>query len=390
MSFQSEDIFVGQNGFYWWFGTVEDNGDPLGMGRCRIRITGWHNPDDNELPVETLPWAYPITPITNSAVGGVGVSPTGPQPGTRVIGFFIDGKSAQQPMFFGSVPGASEYEYKRKTPYGSTSWLPSLDEIVGKNTFNREGDCPPGYEDDTAQVTNERVPDQDKIKINKSEWCIPYSGFVSSAYNEARGTGSHNGVDICPAGFFPQTDPGRAGLNGILRGPTGRPVFAAAAGEVVYIWTADKGQGGASTTYDKNKRGSRSFGNAVAIRHTLSTGTYTTIYAHLGINQDAGKDFPGAGISVQKGQRVSKGQQIGTVGRSHVWDSPTHLHFEIRIGTGLPKSNNHINPGRIFPQLYSRHTSLTDFVRSSPKYNVSPPYKLSNMPVKELDPPKDV
>ena len=39
---------VGQ--FYWWFGVVEDREDPLRMGRCRVRIMGYHIDNKEILP----------------------------------------------------------------------------------------------------------------------------------------------------------------------------------------------------------------------------------------------------------------------------------------------------------------------------------------------------
>lgn len=386
-----EEIFSGKNGMFWWVGTVEDNGDPLGIGRCRVRIFGWHTENINELPTETLPWAYPVTPITNSAIGGTGVSPIGPQIGTRVVGFFADGKSGQQPIMTGTLPGMTGTVSKRKIPYGSTPPQPILGRTIFPTVFGREEHCETGYEDGQSSV-NIIPPDQSNLKISKSDWVLPFTGFVSSAYSESRGNGSHNGVDICPAGYFKQTNPGASHLNGRLRGPTGLPVFAAADGVVTHIWTADKGQRGVPTTYDKTGTGSRSFGNAIAIRHTIRGETYTTIYSHLGVNQDAGKDSPGAGISVSIGDSVRKGQQIGTVGRSHVWDSLTHLHFEIRLGDALPKSNNHINPGRIFPQLMNRHTAMLSTVNSITKYdsiNNKLPFNVNDAPVIARRGPKE-
>ena len=377
------EIFSGKDGFYWWFGTVEDNGDPMGMGRCRVRIAGWHNPDAFILETRMLPWAHPITPITNSAVAGIGVSPIGPQPGTRVFGWFLDGLSGQYPVMLGTVPGGSEYEYKRAIEAGATPWQPSTNEEFSNSPSVKEGDCPSSDDEENTR-SNIIIPDQRLISIDSSEWIVPFTGFISSAYNEARGSGTHNGVDICPAGFVKQTDPGAPHLNGRLRGQAGLPVYAAASGEVVYIWKSDRGQRGIFSDYDVTgppSRRRRSYGNAVAIRHTLSTGTYTTIYAHLGISQDPADDIPGAGINIKKGDKVLKGQQIGTVGRSHVWDSPTHLHFEIRIGKTLPKANNHINPGRIFPQMAHKHTSFLSKVNTQ-HYNVNVLFDEKFAPVK--------
>ncbi len=113
-----------QDGFIWWIGIVEDRMDPEKMGRCRIRIYGYHSESKVELPTEDLPWALPIQPIYSAALSGVGISPVGPLPGTWVIGFFLDGEDMQQPAFFGTLgtktapitfaPAAEKEEVKNK------------------------------------------------------------------------------------------------------------------------------------------------------------------------------------------------------------------------------------------------------------------------------------
>jgi hypothetical protein len=100
--------FMGKDGFVWWQGVVEDRHDPLFLGRCRIRILGWHTEDKTDMPTESLPWAYPVQPITSAAQTGVGISPTGPVEGTWVVGFYRDGEQAQEPVFFGTLGGIPE------------------------------------------------------------------------------------------------------------------------------------------------------------------------------------------------------------------------------------------------------------------------------------------
>ena len=96
--------FTSTNGqFYWWFGVVEDRNDPLRMGRCRVRILGYHVDDTEILPTEDLPWAMPVMPANSASVSGVGWSPTGAVEGSWVVGFFADGPSMQHPMFWGTV-----------------------------------------------------------------------------------------------------------------------------------------------------------------------------------------------------------------------------------------------------------------------------------------------
>ena len=89
--------------FYWWFGVVEDRDDPLRLGRCRVRIIGYHTDDNEVLPTEDLPWALPVMPANSAGTSGVGWSPTGAVEGSWVVGFFADGENGQHPMFFGTV-----------------------------------------------------------------------------------------------------------------------------------------------------------------------------------------------------------------------------------------------------------------------------------------------
>jgi len=100
--------FMGKDGFVWWQGVVEDRHDPLFLGRCRIRILGWHTEDKTDMPTESLPWSYPVQPIISAAQTGVGISPTGPVEGTWVVGFYRDGEQAQEPVFFGTLGGIPE------------------------------------------------------------------------------------------------------------------------------------------------------------------------------------------------------------------------------------------------------------------------------------------
>ena len=104
--------FMGKDGFVWWQGVVEDRYDPLYLGRCRIRILGWHTEDKTDMPTESLPWAYPVQPIVSAAQTGVGISPTGPVEGTWVVGFYRDGEQAQEPVFFGTLGGIPSLDAK--------------------------------------------------------------------------------------------------------------------------------------------------------------------------------------------------------------------------------------------------------------------------------------
>ena len=104
--------FMGKDGFVWWQGVVEDRHDPLYLGRCKIRVLGWHSENKNDMPTVSLPWAYPVAPITSASQTGVGTSPLGVVEGTWVVGFYRDGEDGQEPVFFGTLGGIPELDAK--------------------------------------------------------------------------------------------------------------------------------------------------------------------------------------------------------------------------------------------------------------------------------------
>jgi hypothetical protein len=91
--------FAGKDGFIWWVGVLENRVDPLGIGRCQVRIFGWHSTLKNEVPTTDLPWAHPMIPLNSSKFFSA------PQEDDWVLGFFLDGVNAQQPVMLGILPG---------------------------------------------------------------------------------------------------------------------------------------------------------------------------------------------------------------------------------------------------------------------------------------------
>ena len=91
--------FMGQTGFIWWVGVVENRKDPLNLGRCQVRIFGWHTENLQLIPTEDLPWVHPVVPINESDTSKT------PLEGQYVMGFFFDGESGQFPAYFGVIPG---------------------------------------------------------------------------------------------------------------------------------------------------------------------------------------------------------------------------------------------------------------------------------------------
>lgn len=90
---------LGHDNFVWWIGVVEDRGDPLHLGRCRVRIFGSHTENKQLIKTQELPWAQPIVPVNGSLLSGT------PQEGDYAFGFFLDGASSQAPCIIGIFPG---------------------------------------------------------------------------------------------------------------------------------------------------------------------------------------------------------------------------------------------------------------------------------------------
>lgn len=91
--------------FQWFVGVVEDRFDPNFLGRLKVRCFGFHSENRDELPTEDLPWSTLVQSTNSAAQTEVGHSPTGLVEGSWVIGFFLDGEEAQQPVVMGSLPG---------------------------------------------------------------------------------------------------------------------------------------------------------------------------------------------------------------------------------------------------------------------------------------------
>jgi hypothetical protein len=94
------------NGVFYT-GVVENRLDPLQLGRCQVRVVGLHSENKNELPMELLPWAYPMQPVTSAAMNGIGHTPLGPVEGTWVVIFFRD-QECQQPVMMGTIGGVPQ------------------------------------------------------------------------------------------------------------------------------------------------------------------------------------------------------------------------------------------------------------------------------------------
>ena len=86
--------FVGKDGFVWWVGEVEDNEDPMELGRVKVRCLGYYTNFAGgtlaDLPTGSLPWATVLQHTSQAGNDGQGESAGQLQPGAIVLGFFMD------------------------------------------------------------------------------------------------------------------------------------------------------------------------------------------------------------------------------------------------------------------------------------------------------------
>jgi len=101
--------FMGQDGFVWFVGVVEDRNDPSALGRVRVRCLGYHSSSVVDLPTTDLPWAAVMHPVTDPCMHGMGNTPSFLVEGSWVVGFFRDPEK-QQLVIMGTLPGVPEDE----------------------------------------------------------------------------------------------------------------------------------------------------------------------------------------------------------------------------------------------------------------------------------------
>ena len=114
--YESTANFIGKDGFNWWIGQVENIGDGSYdvetkeidekdfdyNNKVKVRIVGYHNSSRAELPTKHLPWAQVLMPPIYAQKSGIG-SHHQLQLNSWVVGFFMDGASAQIPIVMGSI-----------------------------------------------------------------------------------------------------------------------------------------------------------------------------------------------------------------------------------------------------------------------------------------------
>ena len=154
--------FVGKDGFIWWIGQIPnqeswqtqiDEGEGSWGIRYKVRIMGYH-PYDNSLSDEDLPWAQVLCPPGTQGSGGHMESIRLHQ-GDTVVGFFLDGHSAQIPIILGVFANTIQKETEASdTPSIFGNYKPDSKTISSDSDFvlKQKGSNSQGVGNETDKV----------------------------------------------------------------------------------------------------------------------------------------------------------------------------------------------------------------------------------------------
>ena len=175
---------MGQDGFIWFVGVVEDRNDPSKLGRVKVRCLGFHTEDLNKIPTDDLPWAHVMHSVTDPSMQGMGSTPSFLVEGAYVIGFFRDAAEKQQPVIMGSLPGYPQTVANTEKGFNDPNG------VFPKNPANyghdlKESDVNRLARNDTDQahtvVTTKDSTRTEKVAVANSTttWDEPKSAYAS-------------------------------------------------------------------------------------------------------------------------------------------------------------------------------------------------------------------
>ena len=171
---------LGQEGFRWFIGIVEDINDPRKLGRAKVRVIN----EDDSFDTDQLNWAHVMMPSTSACVDGVGDSPN-LSVGSRVIGFYMDGEEKQQPMIIGSFPTIPDNDDNRH----SLNWLHRGKNVIPKSLVGPEPESPYAAEypfNRTIMTKAGHVIELDDTPENERVHIFHASGAYIEINNEGR------------------------------------------------------------------------------------------------------------------------------------------------------------------------------------------------------------
>ena len=197
---------IGRDGFLWWIGQVahKDSWREVNAAislrgfkgnRVKVRIVGYHpfDPEGNILPDEDLPWAEVLAdPFSGNGQGGVSktLSLVG---GEMVLGFFLDGEDAQQPVIMGLFPKYDDVKDTYTAAQMKTRKSSGFEPFQAYTRANlTQPEAPAAHQTKTdlnsekkkKNIISDRAADNEKVRL--------VSNDASKKYQERTNTTSEN------------------------------------------------------------------------------------------------------------------------------------------------------------------------------------------------------
>ena len=121
-------------------GVIEDNDDPLKMGRVMVRIFGLHTSTLTKTDIEgihtsDLPWAEPVLSILEGSISGYGLWSV-PLKGSHVMIFFESGNYTQ-PRYFATVPGIPTVAANTNVGFNDPDGIYPRSDRLNESDFHR-------------------------------------------------------------------------------------------------------------------------------------------------------------------------------------------------------------------------------------------------------------
>lgn len=216
-------MFFGGRELILFEGVVEDRNDPLFLGRVRVRAIGFHDPDKQKIPTDTLPWAMPLLPADD------GKNVVGYKEGDFVAGYFRDGESRQYPVIIGKIPGIPENPANPEVGYNDPT--PSSDLVPGKVARPPEMIPPPS----ASSTSGENQPPAGKYdNPDKLPTQLTSTGQLKKEYGskpfpyDVNGDGKYDATDASLI-----IDPNQNGIIGA--GATEGDLYSETCGEIQQV-----------------------------------------------------------------------------------------------------------------------------------------------------------
>ena len=178
------NYWFGAQGNRLWVGQVEGDGRTLIDGteatdqdesfRVKVRIMGYHTRSRNPktgLPSSDLPWASVMMPTTETITRDGAGTTHGLENGMWVLGMFMDGESAQQPLVMGSLGIVDKNQpfEDRLEAIGGTNNYPPTEKVLKTREQNKSpgghGAAGRGSKRGTTSSADERQSENEKVTI---------------------------------------------------------------------------------------------------------------------------------------------------------------------------------------------------------------------------------